>query len=592
LKPSLRLATVIVALNCLFWLLGATLCGSAASPVPQEEDFYAIRAESDLVLVPTFVYDRTRVGYSATSAESACWDANALIFYKILLSRPYLPANCDPAGIAGLTAADFHIFEDGVEQSVRSVMRERWRITVRDNLAKYDEFSQSPRAIWSTADLARDFFPFDASFFYVLAYVPSGSQASNCHHLEVKVDHPEAWVLARPQYCQGQSQSDPLNQTSLGQRMERDLISGVQAKIDLSLQAGSFYSGGEKDRLDIALEFPWKSIHTEPVEQQFPWKPLRGQNVGNWSRHTVAVLAIAYADDGSFAVRFSDLAIPSPHWPMAYRAWRLNTASDDGRVAQIPTRYEAQFDLPPGGYDLQIVVSDGTDFGQAEMPLGIEKYDKKKLALSSVMLCKRYRDAHVAAVERAAANLAPQYVPLVSKGVEFTPTAETRFRKGEPLIAYFEIHEPLLEGQPAPAATGEAQTQPLAIPPAPSVNPAVSSVTPAPAGIQPPQGLAVPAQSGIPAPAGIQSATSGPNPAATLTVEAHFRILDAKTGKVIKDFPPLNAAPYEQPGSWKIPIAGSIPFEQLPKGEYRLEVQATDSAGRSTPWRTANFTVE
>jgi hypothetical protein len=32
--------------------------------------------------------------------------------------------------------------------------------------------------------------------------------------------------------------------------------------------------------------------------------------------------------------------------------------------------------------------------------------------------------------------------------------------------------------------------------------------------------------------------------------------------------------------------------DQLPKGTCRLEVQATDSAGRSTAWRTANFTVE
>jgi predicted phage tail protein len=41
-----------------------------------------------------------------------------------------------------------------------------------------------------------------------------------------------------------------------------------------------------------------------------------------------------------------------------------------------------------------------------------------------------------------------------------------------------------------------------------------------------------------------------------------------------------------------IPIGDELKVDQLPKGDYRLEVQATDSAGRSTPWRTANFTVE
>jgi hypothetical protein len=116
---------------------------------------------------------------------------------------------------------------------------------------------------------------------------------------------------------------------------------------------------------------------------------------------------------------------------------------------------------------------------------------------------------------------------LVSKGFRFTPAAETNLRKGEQLIAYFEVCEPLLVGA-----------------------------------------------------------------SATVTVGAHARIVDAATGKVIKDFPPMDAAPYERPGSSTIPIAGQIPFDQLPKGAYRLEVQATDSAGRSTAWRTASFTVE
>src|SRR5882672_533542 len=35
-----------------------------------------------------------------------------------------------------------------------------------------------------------------------------------------------------------------------------------------------------------------------------------------------------------------------------------------------------------------------------------------------------------------------------------------------------------------------------------------------------------------------------------------------------------------------------VATEKLQKGQYRLEVQASDSAGRSTVWRTAHFTVE
>ena len=39
-----------------------------------------------------------------------------------------------------------------------------------------------------------------------------------------------------------------------------------------------------------------------------------------------------------------------------------------------------------------------------------------------------------------------ELIPLVSKGMEFTPTGDSRFKKKEPLIAYFEVYEPLLAG--------------------------------------------------------------------------------------------------------------------------------------------------
>jgi hypothetical protein len=196
-------------------------------------------------------------------------------------------------------------------------------------------------------------------------------------------------------------------------------------------------------------------------------------------------------------------------------------------VVLIPAHYETQIDLPPGDYSLHLILGDGSKFGRADVPLNIEKYDGKQFALSSVMLCKRFRNASVAAQEAAAFNLAPQYVPLVSKGVQFTPTGDTNFRKGEPLVAYFEVYEPLL------AST--------------------TSVT---------------------------------------VIQTQLKITDAKTGEVKADTGPRSAANWIEPGKIVIPISEQIAVDKLPKGSYRLEVQATDSAGRSTVWRTADFTVE
>jgi hypothetical protein len=65
------------------------------------------------------------------------------------------------------------------------------------------------------------------------------------------------------------------------------------------------------------------------------------------------------------------------------------------------------------------------------------------------MLCKRVRNAAVAAQETVAAGVAPKYVPLVSNGVQLTPAGDMRFRRGEPLFAYFEVHQPLYAGESA-----------------------------------------------------------------------------------------------------------------------------------------------
>jgi hypothetical protein len=76
------------------------------------------------------------------------------------------------------------------------------------------------------------------------------------------------------------------------------------------------------------------------------------------------------------------------------------------------------------------------------------------------------------------------------------------------------------------------------------------------------------------------------------TVEAGLRIVDAKTGEVKIALQPGSATPFINPGNPVIPLGGGIDISNLPKGSYRLEVQATDSAGKRTAWRATYFTIE
>jgi hypothetical protein len=500
--------------------------------------------------------------HQITSAESACIDAARATFEKLGPSQPHPARDCDRSVIRGLAAKDFHIFEDGVEQKVQGVRLEPLQVVaVRDSRGQHGEFSYTPRGIWSSIDIVPPTPPpTEVSFYhggyvpvvmtniYRVAYVPPKSMEGSCHKISVQVDRRNALVYALADYCNTQSPSDILNGDPFGKRMELDLASKDNGGITLGLQAGWFFTVTDKARVDFALEIPWGSLTYEYADFV--------------TNATIGLLAVMAQKDGSLTMRLSDFACCGPGTGKFVRTdarARGNLEPDLRSLTAegMPTRYEAQVNVPPGEYELQVVLSDGTKFGRAQAPLMVENYDKQNLALSSVMLCKRYRDAHVAAVERAAVNFAPRHVPLVSKGIEFTPTGDTRFKKGEPLIPYFEVYEPLLATQPT---TGGQPT--------PSGGPA------------------------IPAQARTQGGQSSEEPSATLTVAAHIRIVEATTGQLIKDFPPVDAAPYVEPGSSTIPIARQIPFDELAKGTYCLEVQATDSAGGSTPWRTAEFTAE
>ena len=560
--------------------VAALLDVAALATVAQTEDSPAastqatapqrrLTVQTNLVLVPVFVYDPARMA-QAPKEEMPCAREMVVTFFKLTPTQPYLPKDCDVTEVQGLSAKDFLLFEDGVEQQIDSFEAAAWRTVVRDNLGWHLQASATPRGIWSLSELSTlKKVPFVTTGFHVLGYVPRDAK-EGCHRIRVEVNRPNLLVFARDEYCGGQSPSDPLVGTAQGKELERILASEKRGKIPLSLQEATFRTGGDHSLVDLSLRFSSNDLY-------------RKWDASNWTLYArIGVMGVIRREDGTVAARFSDLLYPS-YWPTfdqggaKYIEWekgatnlstavsRLLTPGTAGKVAVsdsgtgnstlalsfpnvaneiapdeaaiktaldssdtfwLPTRYETQVDLPAGHYHLEIVLNDGWNFGRAKIPLTVEPYDGRQLALSSAALCKSLRSAAVAAKENAQANFAPQYVPLVSKDILFSPSGDTSFAKGEPLFAYFEVYEPQL----------------------------------------------------------------AENPAAPVSV--HMRIRDSKTGNTKEDFAPIDAASYKQAGSSVLRIGRKIPIDQLPKGSYRLEMQATGSMGRSTAWRAANFTVE
>lgn len=474
-------------------------------------------------------------------AGQKCALAAEQTLYSLPATKPYLPPDCDALYIRGLSAKDFYLTVDGDEQKIESVTSENTGLRVRDSLGIHNEYSMTPSGRWNAADFPVPHYVYSGTVDYGLlarnrydiSFVPQGASSTGCHKINVTVNRRNSIVAARDEYCASESPSDILNGSSLGNQLEGELTSAQPGEIPLALETAVFDSDEGKGRVRIALEFPPELLHRH-------WSQ-------DWTLEaSIGVLGMIYEKSGPAVVRFSDFGCCTQYstgFTFGMQGLKLSNSDDIGKQlgvpsasiylslsnrekSLIPNRYETYLDLPPGDYDLKIVLGDGEKFGRAETHLKVEIPDDTKLALSSVMLCNRYRDAHVAELEAKAANFAPQYVPMVSKGAEFSPAGKTTFSSSDTLIAYFEIYKPQL-------ASG--------------------------------------AESGV---------------------QVHLKIVDAKSGSLVKDFPAVDAATYERSGSDVIPIAREVPVSELAKGQYRLEVQATDAAGRTTPWRESDFSIE
>jgi len=487
-------------LGALLLIGGVVLSIWASVALAQSEGPAAIRVETHEVVVPVFVVDKSEVRIHPRSGGQGGdyyeeWDKE----------------------ITGLSARDFHVFEDGVEQQILNVGVELPRIwDVRDNVSHHTETSCTPRGIWTNPDMSMQTYPGSSLWLlhvYLVSYAPpASSPEGSCHRIKVKVDRSNATVYARDEYCKTKNALyDPVDGTKLGKRIKEYAESAKGGKFPVTVQVGSLFGNADVNRVYVAAEFPSNVLKRE-------WHDVKLDT-------TIAVLGLVYGKNGALATSFSDIACHPSMLGDAYRGQIPLPPSTrkEYEYQVIPSGYETQIDLPPGDYDLKVVVTDGEKFGRMEKPLSVDSFDRSSLAISGMVLCKRY---HMVPDGPRETVQSPQYVPLVSNGLEYTPAGDTRFRKSDRLISFFEIYEPLLGGTGA------------------------------------------------------------------VNVQFQVRLKDARTGEVKTDTGLRLVQLGSKLGNPVIPVGEEIAIDKLPQGDYRLEVQAFDSAGKSTVWRGASFTME
>jgi len=75
-------------------------------------------------------------------------------------------------------------------------------------------------------------------------------------------------------------------------------------------------------------------------------------------------------------------------------------------------------------------------------------------------------------------------------------------------------------------------------------------------------------------------------------VRIGYRIMDPKTGKQMFTSGGVDATDFVQKGNPVISIGLKVPIDDLRPGAYRIDVQAGESGGTTTPMRSVNFEIE
>ena len=508
--------------------------------VPQATPAAATQADDQPAGIPKFYAQSRQILIAATVRDPNKIDASWIP--KISGKKEDKPTEnfftIHPP-VLGLHASSFHVFDNGIEQPINYFKEVDFPGA---NQSNQWSFHADNRGIWSFFMSGLALGPPTAT--YLLGYAPPALQAGECRILRVVAQGYDV-QLNRERYCAVQS-DDSLMSTKMGLQLQEILKSRKKGSIAVSVKAFTFWSSGvlsltrqtpvsPNPTIEPTTEYKYtvevhdaKAPATVQVVAGFPGL---GGLANAWAYDcpqsaTIHLLVAVYTAQGDLARQVSD---SYPCRKVSKDEQPGQTDSDLRReTISIPERFDTEIQLPPGEYELHVVVNDGKNFGQAYTPLHIEPLDPNVLAISDLVLAGVVRYSGWVLLDAAALTPSPIVPsPLVSKDLQYFPDSDSgmRLRKRLPLPVYFEIYKPQL-----PTETGAIYYQ--------------------------------------------------------------WRITNEKTGSVVSNSATANASEWTIPASAVVPVGLKLDIQKLKKGVYKIEVQASDSAGNKSQWRSANFKIQ
>jgi VWFA-related protein len=283
----------------------------------------------------------------------------------------------------------------------------------------------------------------DVRFTYSLAFYPPQEGArTDFHQLKVQVTRPgitlkykQGYSLETPATTTAASLMPPvpgaearalaIGSAAAAKELEIPPAGTAAANVPASMLLPYFYTAPNVALVDLALEVGTASLKFQPV---------------NGKQHAELRLdALASRPDGGVAARFTDTV-----------KFDFATEAEASAFQARPYRYEHQFRLAPGSYNVRVIFGGGeVAFGKVEMPLTIDAWDGQHLGLSGVALARESRK--VAEVASGLdAGLLEGRKALIARSTEIIPSGSSRFPRGGSCFAFLEIYEPLLAGKTPP----------------------------------------------------------------------------------------------------------------------------------------------
>jgi VWFA-related protein len=264
---------------------------------------------------------------------------------------------------------------------------------------------------------------------YVLGFKPVESPAGSCHSLRVQTTRGGLEVRARNAYCNVKA-PDLLAGNVAGKALEARAAGPSSGNAAASMELPYFYSSPGIALIDLAMELDLANLK------------FAKQNAKQHAE--VDLVGLAYGTDGEVAGRFSDTV-----------QLDFETAQEADAFRKQPYRYERQFRLPSGRFNVRVAFGSGEQsFGKVEAPLKLDAWDGQRLALSGIALA-----SEAPKVSDLTSDLDPSLLEghkdLIAKSTEILPSGSNRFRRSAPCFGFLEIYDSLLAG-PNPPTFGLA----------------------------------------------------------------------------------------------------------------------------------------